>query len=354
MAKNIYDLFNERKNGIEYLVEGYDVDVEDAEPFEDLDAAAEALENFNMESTNELLELQAASYLEDLVIENMIFDDFDEDKIEGVMEGKFKEKANGLKEKVMGWWQKIKAWFASAFKTVINFFQSGEKLVNKYRNALPGAISRSTVKIKMNKYKDLGAACGAVEGMIEKLKAVGQSDAEKKDGKAAILSVIGAEDKADVKKKVRDMFIEKEKAEMQIKDVNAKQAIEYAGNKKVVLGALKNMQKRIDAEFKQILSNLKGNKRHASDDAGHDMGEKMVANFHFAITVKNTMMSTMLGIIRKACGDYTAVIRKVLSGKVGKEEEKEAPKAEEPEQPSTESFGVEFLDDDNDDDDFNW
>lgn len=353
MAKNIYDLFNERKNGIEYLVEGYDVDVEDAEPFEDLDAAAEALENFNMESTNELLELQAASYLEDLVIENMIFDDFDEDKIEGVMEGKFKEKANGLKEKVMGWWKKIKAWFASAYQTVINFFQSGEKLVNKYRNAIGPAMSRSNVKVKMNKYKDLETATKAVEAMCDKLKSVGQSDAEKNDGKAAILSVIGADDKADVKKKVRDMFIEKEKVEMQIKDIDSKQAIKYVGNKKAIISSLKVTEKRIDTEFKQILSNLKGNKRRASDDAGHDVGEKMVANFHFAITVKNTMLSTMIGIIRKACGEYTAIIKKVLSGKVGKEEEKEAPKAEQPEQPSTESFGVEFLDD-NDDDEFNW
>lgn len=83
----------------------------------------------------------------------------------------------------------------------------------------------------------------------------------------------------------------------------------------------------------------------------------MVANFHFAITVKNTMLSTMIGIIRKACGEYTAIIKKVLSGKVGKEEapKEEAPKAEQPEEPKTESFGVEFLDDnDNDDDDFNW
>ena len=93
MAKNIYDLFNERKNGIDYLVEGLDpTEYADLEGYEDLDAAAEALNVISMESMNEMLEFQAANYLEDLVLENMMYDEFDEEKIQNLMEAAKEEK----------------------------------------------------------------------------------------------------------------------------------------------------------------------------------------------------------------------------------------------------------------------
>ena len=69
MAKNIYDLFNERKYGVDFLVEGVDASV-NVEAYEDLDEACDALDNITLESSNEVIELQAAWYLEDLVRKN--------------------------------------------------------------------------------------------------------------------------------------------------------------------------------------------------------------------------------------------------------------------------------------------
>ena len=48
MAKNIYDLFNERKYGVDMLVEGYEFDIDNSIEFEDLDAAREALEDIDL------------------------------------------------------------------------------------------------------------------------------------------------------------------------------------------------------------------------------------------------------------------------------------------------------------------
>ena len=43
MAKNIYDLFNERKYGVDYLVEGVNGEIEEVEAYESLDEASLAL-----------------------------------------------------------------------------------------------------------------------------------------------------------------------------------------------------------------------------------------------------------------------------------------------------------------------
>ena len=74
MAKNIYDLFNERKYGVDYLVEGFN-GIEEVEAYESLDEASLDLLRITQECTNEAIELQAAWYLEDLVIESMMYDD---------------------------------------------------------------------------------------------------------------------------------------------------------------------------------------------------------------------------------------------------------------------------------------
>ena len=298
MARNIYDLFNERKNGVDYLVEGFAPS--DVEAFEDLDAAMEALDNISMESTNEMIEMQAACYLEDLVLESMMYDDFEEDKIKGIMEGAEKEKKEGFVQKIKNLWQKIKDWFAAAFKTIANHFQSGETLVAKYRKQIPAAMHQSTAKIKIKSFKDPDEAKKDMGYLVDRLKVTGQT-------KEQILSAAGIADKKGITARVEEWFYNsKEAKEQPIKGLKPETVMKWASGKKIFIDELKKQQKDTDGEFKAILSELQG---------GGDGAAEKAANFQFGINILNGAFNAEIKCIRDLSNACTAVIRKALSGK---------------------------------------
>lgn len=303
MAKNIYDLFNERKNGIDYLVEGLDpAEFAEMEAYEDLDEAVESLDAISMESTNEMIEFQAACYLEDLVLENMMFEEFDEEKISNVMEAAKGEKKEGLVQKIKNLWQRIKEWFARAFKTIVNHFQSGESLVAKYRKDIPKAMQQSNAKIKMRPLdKEPDGAIKQVKSMVERVKVVGKS-------KEQILGLLGLSDKSGVKGKVEAIFYSgKEATEKQISAVSPELVMKWASNKKVVIDGLKKYQKDIDGEFKEMLSALnKGNDENKS---------AMASDFQFGINLINSLISHTVVCVKQVSNACTAIIRKALAGK---------------------------------------
>ena len=309
MAKNIYDLFNERKNGIDYLVEGLDpTEYNDLEGYEDLDAAAEALDVISMESMNEMLEFQAANYLEDLVLENMMYDEFDEEKIQNLMEAAKEEKKEGLGQKIKNLWQKIKEWFARAFKTIVNHFQSGETLVAKYKKEIPRAMAQSNAKIKAKPFGDPDAAVANVKGMVGRLKVVGRS-------KEQILGLVGVTDKNGVKEKVDKLFFTGDATEKPINGLKADVVMKWAGNKKIFIDTLKKCQKDVDGEFKQMLADInKGEGKNKAEDA---------ANFQFGIGIANALLSQSIVCVKQISNICTAIIRKALSGKYDPDKEKD-------------------------------
>lgn len=313
MAKNIYDLFNERKYGVDMLVEGYEFDIDNSIEFEDLDAAREALEDITLESTNEMIELRAAWYLEDLVIENMMYDDFDEEKIAHVMEAAKEEKKEGLGQKIKKLWERIKQWFASAFRAIANHFQSGENLVIKYRKEIPDAMRQSKAKIKMRHPRGYAGSTAAVAGKVTKLQAVGQS-------KQTVLDSIGVHDIKGVGDMVENLyFADKEAKEYEIKKLQPSEIMDWAGNKKTYMDALKKNQKETDGKFKEILAEIKKGGEGKEGDAATKAAED-AANFQFAIQVLNKMLSEEISCVKNISKACTAIIKKALGGsyEVGK------------------------------------
>lgn len=349
MAKNIYDLFNERKNGIDYLVEGLDPsEYANLEAYEDLDAAAEALETITTESTNELIEFQAAAYLEDLVLENMMYTDFDEEKIQATMEAAKEEKKEGLGQKIKNLWAKIKEWFARAIRTITTHFQSGETLVAKYRKQIPKAMQQSKAKISYRPFGNPDAAINQVNAMVGRLKVVGKS-------KEQILGLVGLSDKGGAKEKVENLiYVKKEKVENAISGMKPEVVMDWAGNKKIYVDALKKSQKDLDGEFKQMLADInKGDGKNKAEDA---------SNFQFGIGVANSLLSHMIVCVKAVSNVCTAIIRKALSGKfdADKEPEKDVKVAADPKKGkgllAAESAEFEFVEEseENNDNDIEW
>ena len=307
MSKNIYDLFNERKNGVDCLVEGYEFNIDHSQEFEDLDAAMEALDNITLESTNEMIELRAASFLEDLVLENMMYEDFDEERILHVMEAAKEEKKEGLGQKIKNLWERIKQWFASAFRAISNHFASGEKLVQQYKKEIPAAVAQAKGKVKMRPMREFKEATGHIVAKVEKIKAVGKT-------KQDILDSIGVRDVKGITEMVENVYYSmKEKQEMEIKSIPAHKLMDWAANKKNYMDALKKSQRETDGKFKEILAEIKKGGEGKEGDAAAKVAED-AANFQFGINVLNKMLSAEISCVKNISNACTAIIKKALGG----------------------------------------
>ena len=315
---NIYDLFNERKSGIDALVEGVQFedeqveeafDYEDIEPFESIEEALETLDEVITDSNNELMELRAAQYLESLVLENMMYDDFDEEKMSGLIEAAEGGKVEAFKKRINELWNKIKAWFAATIKAVRNHFISGGKLVAENDSKIGPAMHLCDVKVKINDWKPLSKALKALEATMNQLKATAFKDTTKEQA----LKRIGAKDLKDIPGIVKLMFMNREGREMKISDINVDMAKQYAAGGEATVGALEVIREEYNKQFQEVLDLVKKTEN----------AENLVTVFNFKITMQSNIMKAAIECAKKAGKDYTAVIRKALAAKLPKEDKED-------------------------------
>lgn len=337
---NIFDVFNNRKLGLNYLSEGYEVEADEVEAFDDLDTAMESLEEIITESRNEVIELQSAMYLEDLVLENMMYDDFNEEEISSVMENTMKERASELAKKIKAQWKKIQEWFVATAKAIANYFTNGENLVTKNKSRIPEAMKNCNVKVKMHKYNDPSKAMDSVQILVDKLKTAGTT----RKNNDEVLGFVGAKDRKDIGKMVKGYFILTEKpVERAISEMSPKLAMDYAGNKKLFLADINKSKATIDQSFKEILSIIQSEVK--KEDGAYTAHQ--VSVFNFAKGLSSTAINTEIACIKKGASEYASIIRKALNSNTGaglqpiknKLEARKAAKA------TKESYdGLEFLD----------
>lgn len=338
---NIFDVFNNRKLGLNSLCEGYEVYADEVEAFDDLDTAMEALEVITTESRNEMIELQSAMYLEDLVLENMMYEDFNEYEIESVIENTIKERAVDIAEKIKAQWKKFQEWFIATTKAIANFFTNGENLVIKNKDRIPNAMKNCNSKVKMHKYNDPKKAMDKVTVLVDKLRVLGQNSTDNND----VLDTIGANDKKDIGKMVKGYFMStKEPVEQTISSMNAQIAIDYAGNKKEFLNGINKNKKVVDQSFKEALSIIKSESK--KEDGRY--GSEQIKVFNFARSLTSTAINAEIACIKKGASEYTSIIRKALSvsSGAGVQPIKNKVAAIKAARATKESFdGLEFLDD---------
>lgn len=311
--QNIFDIFNMRKEGLTSIVEGAQVDsmlegveIEEVE-YETLDVAMEALNEIVQEATQSHIEFQGAAYLEDLVLESMMYENFNEEKINVAMEATIKERAVKAKEAIKRQWAKITAWFAATMKAIANYFTSGEDLVAKNKSAIPDAMKACKAKVKIYAYQPVSAAVSKCTDLVDKAKVAGAS----KTSKDAVLAAVGAKDRAGVADIVKGYFISgKEPVEKAVYQLNPAIAMDYAGNKKAILDSIKKSKATVDADFKEILGLIE--KAGEGDKSGNQ-----VAVFNFATSLKTAIINAEIRMVKKGASDNLAIIRKALAAKSG-------------------------------------
>lgn len=304
MSRNIYDIFNSRKEGLDILAEG--LSYENVEAYESLDVAMGELETIVKESTNEMIELQAAAYLEDLVLENMMFDDFDEEKISVTIEATMKERAGGLVNSIKQQWEKIKAWFAATAKAIANYFVAGEKLVNENKAIIPEAMKKCEARVKMFDYNMPKAAMDKCTSMVIAVRAAGAYLTDEQ----SVLSAAGkAKSRSDVARVVKEAFGMNQTSEKPIKNIDPNLAMAYAGKKSDLLDTINKQKANFDKEFSAMLQELKDDKNEES--------AKQAKLFNFAIGIKSAIINAEVACTKKAAGDMAAVIRKAVTSNGG-------------------------------------
>ena len=292
MAKDIYEIFNDRK-------------ISNIEAYTTLEEGIDALNELEEEFMMTAIETQAVFYLDNLVLENMMYEDFNEEKLVVAMEEAEEKQKRSIGEILQAQWEKLKAWFANIIQSISNFFIDGEKLVNERGDEIEKAMKNSEIKVRMNDYVDFFEALKKVEYYLGKIKNVAR---QKGMSKEKLCSIIGAKDKSDVINVIKKLIIKEEGKEMKISDIDSKIAMNYVYGKKKAIELCQLLKKHQEDYFKWAKSELK--------DSGEDL-----TTFNFAVSLKNAIVTSFMKFTKKAINDYLTVIRKVLGGKSGKDKE---------------------------------
>ena len=300
MAKDIYELFNQRLNGIE--------------PYDSIEEGLNVLSTLDKEFTQTMIELEVAQYLDSLIIESIMYESFDEEKLSYTIEATEEKQKGSILQTLQTQWEKIKQWFINITQTITNFFVNGEKLVKENRDKIPNAIKNCNVKVKMNEYNPQTGLSAKVLSLSTKIKSLATKEGMTKE---SLLSQLGVEDKKGMENVVKKLIVKTEGKEMMVSDIDPNIAMDYVGNKKAILDSIDKDKKDIDAMFKDAINVMK------SKDATEKQ-KAMLPVFHFAVSLKNGLTSAYIGYVRKACNDYLTVIRKALGSdkKEGKEDGK--------------------------------
>lgn len=313
---NIYDIFNERKSSVSMISEGFDYDYFDRDSIEDFDSIEEGIEvltNLQKEMQNTNIRLCAESLVSDLLLEESMYEDFNEDNITEMIEESLKEKASNVGNKIQELWGKVKAWFAGLFNSITNHFKNGETLLKKYPD-LKDRLKSSTSKVKAYKMIAASAAIKNCSTLSNKLSFYDVY--ETKDFKSSVFSKLGVQDKKELKTTVMKFFVmgKLEKEELVIGFLNPAIVINYAVSKKDIIDGLKDQQKNLDDDFKNALNASKKNKSDAKDKEAKKYINDVMSVLNFIFNVKSDIIKVEIAMVKKLSNMCLSICRHVCGG----------------------------------------
>lgn len=313
---NIYDIFNERKSSVSMISEGFDYDYFDRDSIEDFDSIEEGIEvltNLQKEMQNTNIRLCAESLVSDLLLEESMYEDFNEDNITEMIEESLKEKASNVGNKIQELWGKVKAWFAGLFNSITNHFKNGETLLKKYPD-LKDRLKSSTSKVKAYKMVAASAAIKNCSTLSNKLSFYDVY--ETKDFKSSVFSKLGVQDKKELKTTVMKFFVmgKLEKEELVINSLNPAIVINYAVSKKDIIDGLKDQQKNLDDDFKNALNASKKNKSDAEDKEAKKYINDVMSVLNFIFNVKSDIIKVEIAMVKKLSNMCLSICRHVCGG----------------------------------------
>ena len=307
---NIYDLFNDRKNEIESICESQQVEEVENE-FDSIEEGLEYMDELLQESNNDMIEWQAACYMEDLVLEQMMYEDFNANEMEFIIEGSLKERFSDLGEKLNGIWENIQKWFQNMMNKLQDHMSSGEALFQKYGEGnIQQALSKSDLSLKFPELGDPFAAINKMEVALQKVGSIDPTTAKGAYQNAFIdYAGLGAKDEKGLMTAIKKLIFPLENPSItKVNSLNAKVLVKYARYGKVK-DLFNKAYKFNEMTFKQAMAAAKG-KREAEKTG--DVGGQA---YYYLLTLRQRMISAFLGAYNQAANACRSVIIKVMNGK---------------------------------------
>jgi hypothetical protein len=129
--QNIYDIFNKRKNDININIESL--------AFDNIDEGLDIMESLMNDIEASSIEMRSTFYMEDLVFEAMMYENFNEEEIGPMLEAAQEGRGEQIKERLRSIWNKIKEWLKAIIEAIKKFFISCK---NAVRNAIDKLMGR--------------------------------------------------------------------------------------------------------------------------------------------------------------------------------------------------------------------
>ena len=189
--QNIYDIFNKRKNNITL----------ESLAFDDIDEGLNIMESLMSDIEASSIEMRSTFYMEDLVFEAMMYDNFDEEEIGSLLEAAKEGRGEQIKERLRSIWNKIKEWLKAIIDAIRKFFIS-------CKNAVKGAIDKLMGRKKEKDEEKDNKASGS-SGNSKPNK--NDIDEEPSDGKVHKPDEIITPEK---EKSIKDIYDERRKAKL--------------------------------------------------------------------------------------------------------------------------------------------
>ena len=383
---NIYELFEQRKEGLTMLEEGFGyIEPDDSMDFDTIEEGLDVLDDLAMDVSNGVIKLLAEDYITTMCLESAMDDDLDD-----FMEGDYisesvKEKAGKAKEFLSEKWQQFKGWILRMIETVKNFFLSNDQFFKKYGN-VTGRFANRKGEVKTYEFNPRRSAFTSCMNIVNKLKLAAVADDFDMKGdkgfKEKCFAIVGVKDNKGLKDLVKSKFIKgQDKKTMKFSDLDAETIVDYAANKKDIIDSLKKFEKNVDADFMVAQQRLKEEAARSTGDDKKNANSVLKA-FDFIFKIKTNVINLAISCVKSVSKTCFGLCKAAVNGAQGdekiakkarkdslkqaKKEGKKAKKAakkgssdESDDESTEEAFSAEIYfdndyDDSYDDDDFDW
>lgn len=278
---------------------------------------------------------QYGNYSSDEYIDSVVTENWYDDEYDYVSEGvgdmisSMKEKLNNLWKKIKELWDKFKAWIKNLFNVVVNMFKSGKKLMNQYGSEIREGFKKKGNAITFTGYiysvKGLvnmnGLDMDLVQGALEK-DGVTIDNAEGEVAKSLLQGLkLPGETLADLKKNAPLLVRDAESKQHKLSDINYADFEAFLVDGKELIKALKQAEKDMNAEFKEVLDEIKTamsalDRNTEEGKEMYDRASKGAALLKKVAAVLSSMIKSLIKETKAAIRLYTSLARKILDNRV--------------------------------------
>jgi hypothetical protein len=309
MSRNIYDIFNERKSGIDMLTEGFEVEDQE-EQFDSLEEAAYAMEEILQENMNECIEFQAASYLEDLVLENMMYESFDEESMREVLTESIGERVQGVVGRLKAAWERIKKWFKNVRIAIGKAFHANEEWILDNMDAIEEGLGECEAKVKYPMYHDFHAGVAKCRKIIDILYNKGKNPNLAEGG---LLNLIGVKSRDEIPQLVKRQFMKLDEPQViAINRIKPSLVISWAACGKKFEEQVEQLQDATDKRFADEIRRL-SNQQETRDQV------HAYQNFTFITGLAQTVTSNIISVVKKGASDHFQIAKRAMGARAAVE-----------------------------------